>query len=251
MSVDVEVKPITELMTPRRWSIADQVWPSYLDPRRRRVAGAGPRGAAAGRRARASVSITGAVDRLTSSSRCAPAAAEALPRRAAGHGARRVVNDEDVADALGELANISAATSRACCRRVQRSVAAAGRCSRRRRRSRRRRDQSVPSSACGRANSVTITMWQSTHRPERNEVPHEDPDRRRQPGHAADRDPHPAPGRVDDHDLVEAADGRRGLRHGRAESPDLVLSDWNMPEMTGIECLGRCAPPAARCRSAS
>ncbi len=40
-----------------------------------------------------------------------------------------------------------------------------------------------------------------------------------------------------DHDLIEAADGRQALDMTKAESPDLVLSDWNMPELTGIEVL--------------
>ena len=39
------------------------------------------------------------------------------------------------------------------------------------------------------------------------------------------------------HDLVEAADGRQAHDLTISEKPDLVLSDWNMPEMTGIECL--------------
>jgi two-component system chemotaxis response regulator CheY len=39
------------------------------------------------------------------------------------------------------------------------------------------------------------------------------------------------------HDLVEAANGTEALDLVEAESPDLVLSDWNMPEMTGIELL--------------
>ena len=40
-----------------------------------------------------------------------------------------------------------------------------------------------------------------------------------------------------DHDLVEAADGKEALDKTTAESPDLVLSDWNRPEMTGVEVL--------------
>ena len=39
------------------------------------------------------------------------------------------------------------------------------------------------------------------------------------------------------HDLVEAADGREALNTALTESPDLVLSDWNMPELTGVEVL--------------
>ena len=41
----------------------------------------------------------------------------------------------------------------------------------------------------------------------------------------------------DDHDIIQAENGREAFDMVRAESPDLVLSDWNMPEMTGIECL--------------
>lgn len=41
----------------------------------------------------------------------------------------------------------------------------------------------------------------------------------------------------DGHDVVEAVDGRNALDLIASEEPDLVLSDWNMPEMTGIELL--------------
>ncbi len=41
----------------------------------------------------------------------------------------------------------------------------------------------------------------------------------------------------DDHDVVEAEDGRDAFDKVRSENPDLVLSDWNMPNMTGLECL--------------
>jgi two-component system chemotaxis response regulator CheY len=40
-----------------------------------------------------------------------------------------------------------------------------------------------------------------------------------------------------DHVRVEAADGQQALDLVTSESPDLVISDWNMPEMTGIEVL--------------
>lgn len=38
-------------------------------------------------------------------------------------------------------------------------------------------------------------------------------------------------------DIVEAADGRQAYEMVMTDAPDLVLSDWNMPEMTGIESL--------------
>ena len=71
----------------------------------------------------------------------------------------------------------------------------------------------------------------------RTECPCEDPRRRRQPRHAADRHPHAASAGYDDHDIVEAEDGADALAKVSSEKPDLVLSDWNMPNMTGIECL--------------
>jgi two-component system chemotaxis response regulator CheY len=40
-----------------------------------------------------------------------------------------------------------------------------------------------------------------------------------------------------DHVFVEACDGQEGLAAVDREAPDLVLSDWNMPEVTGIEFL--------------
>src|SRR6266545_5180396 len=39
------------------------------------------------------------------------------------------------------------------------------------------------------------------------------------------------------HDVVEAVDGAAALEQIRIDPPDLVMCDWNMPEMTGIELL--------------
>ncbi len=39
------------------------------------------------------------------------------------------------------------------------------------------------------------------------------------------------------HDLVEAVDGRQAYEVFMAERPDVVVSDWNMPEMNGLELL--------------
>lgn len=38
-------------------------------------------------------------------------------------------------------------------------------------------------------------------------------------------------------ELLEACDGSEALGKVRDGAPDLVLSDWNMPQMTGIELL--------------
>ncbi|GGJ82225.1 response regulator [Pilimelia anulata] len=43
----------------------------------------------------------------------------------------------------------------------------------------------------------------------------------------------------DGHELVEAADGTQALDLVTKEHPDLVISDWNMPGLTGIEVLRR------------
>ncbi|MEO0422904.1 MAG: response regulator [Pseudomonadota bacterium] len=39
------------------------------------------------------------------------------------------------------------------------------------------------------------------------------------------------------HDIVQAEDGAKGYDAIGEERPDVVLSDWNMPNMTGIELL--------------
>jgi two-component system, chemotaxis family, chemotaxis protein CheY len=40
-----------------------------------------------------------------------------------------------------------------------------------------------------------------------------------------------------DADYFEATNGVEGMAAVKEHQPDLVLSDWNMPEMTGIEML--------------
>ncbi|WP_456406105.1 response regulator [Thiolapillus sp.] len=39
------------------------------------------------------------------------------------------------------------------------------------------------------------------------------------------------------HDITQAADGAKALEAIKEEEPDLVLCDWNMPNMTGPELL--------------
>jgi two-component system chemotaxis response regulator CheY len=41
----------------------------------------------------------------------------------------------------------------------------------------------------------------------------------------------------DGHDISEADDGAKALAAIKASLPDVVLSDWNMPNMTGLELL--------------
>lgn len=39
------------------------------------------------------------------------------------------------------------------------------------------------------------------------------------------------------HEILEAANGKLGLEAAQAQAPDVILSDWNMPEMNGFEFL--------------
>lgn len=39
------------------------------------------------------------------------------------------------------------------------------------------------------------------------------------------------------HDIIEAEDGADGLAKAQSERPDLILSDWNMPVLSGLEFL--------------
>ena len=42
---------------------------------------------------------------------------------------------------------------------------------------------------------------------------------------------------LEESEFLEAANGAEGLNVIKEQLPDLVLSDWNMPEMNGIEML--------------
>ena len=48
------------------------------------------------------------------------------------------------------------------------------------------------------------------------------------------------------HEITEAEDGAKALAAIQSASPDLVLSDWNMPNMTGIELLEKLAASGAK-----
>jgi two-component system, chemotaxis family, chemotaxis protein CheY len=39
------------------------------------------------------------------------------------------------------------------------------------------------------------------------------------------------------HEIIEAENGKEALEIASRQAVDLILSDWNMPEMTGIEFL--------------
>ena len=45
--------------------------------------------------------------------------------------------------------------------------------------------------------------------------------------------------------FIEAADGAQAYELIQADKPDLVLSDWNMPEMSGIELCEKVNPKDA------
>jgi two-component system chemotaxis response regulator CheY len=42
----------------------------------------------------------------------------------------------------------------------------------------------------------------------------------------------------DEHQVAEASNGMEALEVIRASRPDVVLADWNMPGMSGLELLG-------------
>ena len=49
------------------------------------------------------------------------------------------------------------------------------------------------------------------------------------------------------HEIIEAANGREAVALVATEPPDLVLSDWHMPVMNGIDALARCGRRGRRC----
>jgi len=44
---------------------------------------------------------------------------------------------------------------------------------------------------------------------------------------------------IEGHEVMEASDGAEALALIRESTPDLILADWNMPEMSGLELLHR------------
>lgn len=55
----------------------------------------------------------------------------------------------------------------------------------------------------------------------------------------------------EEHEIVQAENGRHAIEVISGAPPDLVLCDWNMPEMSGLNCSPPCVAPAGRCRSGS
>ena len=51
-------------------------------------------------------------------------------------------------------------------------------------------------------------------------------------------------------EFIEAGSGAEAYTAVQDQSPDLVVSDWNMPEMTDSNCCKRSAPTAIRFDSA-
>ncbi len=51
--------------------------------------------------------------------------------------------------------------------------------------------------------------------------------------------------------IHEAENGKQAIDTASLQPLDLIISDYNMPEMDGLDCCGRCAAtrPRARCRS--
>jgi DNA-binding response OmpR family regulator len=41
------------------------------------------------------------------------------------------------------------------------------------------------------------------------------------------------------YDVIEAGDGEEALRRAREDGPDLILLDFGMPKLHGLECLSR------------